>query len=159
MTDAPAKQDGWTLAVELRSPDLTYQWFSEICFVLGTLHSEVRFAMGDALLIGEAVFGEECWQALELLNLSEDAQREYRRVSREIPPSMRRKRLTWSHHRAVVALRKELPDGTTAPDREAQRAWLRRADEEDLSHHQLRDALRNGLEPANRVCRCCHRAF
>jgi hypothetical protein len=74
--------------------------------------------------------------------------REYLRVSEKVPRSIRREKLSWSHHRAVAAL--EPPE---------QKQWLRRAEDERLSHHQLRDALRVEEPPDPGVCRCCHRAF
>jgi len=80
---------------------------------------------------------------------SEDARQEYVRVAQRVPPSRRRKGLSWSHHRAVAALE---------PD--AQKDWLKRAKDEGLSHHQLRDEMRNGAEPRQSVtCRCCGRAL
>lgn len=117
--------------------------------MLGGIHEAVRFAIGDAIMYGEKLYGEECYQALELLQLSEEAKREYVRVSERVPRSRRRKGLSWSHHRAVAAL----------PPPE-QKEWLRRAAEENLSHHALRDELRNGAPPkATSYCRCCGKAL
>ena len=144
----PAVAEDWNLTaigLKLTDPDLPYERFEELCFMLGSIHGAVRFAIGDAIRYGETLYGERAYQALELLNLSEDGRKEYVRVSERVAPSRRRKDLSWSHHRAVAAL--------PPPD---QKTWLKRAASEGLSHHQLRDELRNGAEPkASTVCRCC----
>ena len=129
-------------------PDTSYEDFEGICFVLGKMHEAVRFAIGDAIIFGEAVFKEEAYQAFEQLSLSEEAMKEYVRVAQRVPRSTRCKNLSWSHHRAVAPL-----------DPPAQKEWLKRAVEEGLSHHALRDALRDGASPDPSICRCCRRAF
>jgi len=140
-------RDQWEVCVELRDPGLTYNRFDEICAFLGTVNTEVRFAIGDAIVMGPELFGESAYQAMEKLQLSEDGMQEYARVSRKIPPSIRRKGLSWSHHRAVAAL-----------EPGEQKDWLKRAKDEGLSHHALREELRNGAEPqASTSCRCCGR--
>jgi hypothetical protein len=80
------------------------------------------------------------------MNLSENARLEYVRVANRVPRSTRRKDLSWSHHRAVAAL----------PPPE-QKRWLREASQHQMSHHELRDALRNGAAPEQKICRCCKR--
>lgn len=138
----------WAVSAELRTPGLTYERFEEICAFLGVVNTEVRFAIGDALLLGPEHFGEEAYQALELLNISEESKKEYLRVSRQVPPTLRRRGVDWSHHRAVAAL----------PTNQEKREWLRKVAEDGLSHHALRDALRNGAPPKEvSECRCCGR--
>lgn len=143
-----AVHEDWNLSaigLKLTDPDLPFARFEELCFMLGRFHEAVRFAIGDAILIGEKLYGEEAFQAFESLHLSEDGRREYLRVSERVPRSRRRKDLSWSHHRAVASL----------PPVE-QKEWLKRASEEGLSHHEMRDALRNGAEPRQTLnCRCC----
>jgi hypothetical protein len=144
--------ESWDLSaigLRLTDPDLPYVDFERLCLMLGGIHGAVRFAIGDAIRLGEELYGEEAHQALELLGLSEAGRMEYVRVALQVPRSRRRSDLSWSHHRAVAAL----------PPAE-QKTWLRRAVEEQLSHHQLRDELRNGAEPvAATKCRCCGRAL
>lgn len=148
----PAVSEDWNLSeigLRLTDPDLPYERFTELCYMLGRFHEAVRFAIGDAILYGEELYGEEAHQAIEEMNLSEDARQEYVRVAVRVPRSRRRKGLSWSHHRAVAAL---------PPPEQTQ--WLRRAVDEGLSHHALRDELRNGSEPkAVNVCRCCGRGL
>jgi hypothetical protein len=137
------------IGLRLTDPDLPIEDFSNLCYMLGRFHEAVRFAIGDAILIGEKLYGEEAFQAFEELHLSEDGRREYLRVSERVPRSRRRKDLSWSHHRAVAAL-----------EPAAQKEWLRRASDEGLSHHALRDELRNGAAPrAITTCRCCGRSL
>lgn len=148
----PAVNGGYDLTsigLRLRDPDLPLEDFSQLCWVLGRFHEAVRFAIGDALIKGEELYGEEAFQAFEELNLSVDARFEYRRVSQKVPFSRRRKGLSWSHHRAVAAL-----------DPPEQKEWLKRAVNESMSHHELRDALRgSGASPlaSPARCECCKR--
>lgn len=136
------------VGLHLADPNLPYDRFEALCVLLGRMHEAVRFAIGDAILLGEELYREQSHQAIEQIGLSEKGRLEYVRVAEKVPRSVRRKDLSWSHHRAVAAL--------PAPD---QRKWLRRASEERLSHHALRDALREeAIEPRPiSVCRCCHR--
>lgn len=135
------------IGLRLLDPDLSLERFTDLCWTLGRFHEAVRFAIGDALIQGEELYGAEAFQAFEALQLSEDAMMEYRRVASKVPRARRRKGLSWSHHRAVASL--EPP---------AQKEWLKRAVDEGLSHHALRDELRNGGPPkVSTICRCCGR--
>ncbi len=140
----PAVSQDYTLSeigLQLTDPDLGFEDFEAICYMLGALHEAVRFAIGDAIVQGEALYGEAAYQAFERFQLSEEAMKEYVRVAQRVPRSRRRKGLSWSHHRAVAAL--EPP---------AQKEWLRRAVDEGMSHHDMRAALRNGREPEPVEC-------
>lgn len=138
-----------SIGLRLKDPNLPLEDFQQICWMLGRFHEAVRFAIGDALIQGEELYGQEAFQAFEALHLSEVGMAEYRRVAEKVPRSRRRKDLSWSHHRAVAAL-----------EPAAQKEWLKRCSEESMSHHQLRDELRNGAEPqALTKCRCCGRAL
>lgn len=150
----PAVQEngGWDLSsigLKLRDPDLPFEDFEHLCWMLGRFHEAVRFAMGDALNTGPELYGEKVYQAFDLMQLSEEGMQEYARVARQVPYSRRRKGLSWSHHRAVAAL-----------EPAKQKEWLRKAAEENLSHHALRDALRTGGTVNPSVaraprCECC----
>lgn len=134
------------VGLHLARPDLPYEQFVGLCVLLGRMHEAVRFAIGDAVIQGEKLYGEKAYQAFEALNVSEKGRLEYVRVSEKVALSIRRPDLSWSHHRAVAPL----------PPKE-QREWLRKASEGNLSHHELREALREGAAPEPTVCRCCHR--
>ena len=136
------------VGLHLADPDLPYETFEALCLMLGKLHEAVRFAIGDAIILGEKLYKEQAYQALELLGLSERARQEYVRVSEKVARSTRRKELSWSHHRAVASL--------SPPE---QKRWLREASEGNLSHHALRDALRDGTVREPGRCRCCGRSL
>jgi hypothetical protein len=115
--------------------------------MLGKMHEAVRFAIGDAIILGEHLYRELAYQAIEHLGLSEESRREYVRVAEKVPTSIRREDLSWSHHRAVAALKPR-----------EQRKWLKTASDEALSHAALREAIREGAPPAPpTTCRCCGR--
>ena len=76
----------------------------EIGAVIGTMHSQIQFAAGDFILECEKLYGEDAYQIIESMRLSEERRYQYVRVSLAFPPGSRRDELTWSHHRAVYAL-------------------------------------------------------
>lgn len=153
MTELVKRPDGFQLAADLASngalrttglylhdPNLTYTEYEALGVLLGRMHQSLRFAIGDWLLLGEQLFPDTVYQAAEALGISEEGMRDYLRVSERVPRSIRRERLSWSHHRAVAAI--QTP--------KEQKAWLKAAEEERLSHHQLRDRLReSGAAPAS----------
>jgi hypothetical protein len=157
VSEVALSNGGWNLQElghELRDPTLTYSRYSEICADLGHMHyavgqasAAIKFAIGDAILMGEQLFREEAYQAIEEIGASEEVRRECVRVAAAIPRSRRRLRtLTWSHHRAVAAIK----------DVKEQEEWLKRAEREHISHHALRDALRPPREET-KTCECCGR--
>lgn len=148
-----------TTGLYLTDPNITYEQLEAVGGLLGRMHQSLRFAIGDYLLLMENRFPEQFSQGAEVLGISEDGMREYLRVSEKVPRSIRREKLSWSHHRAVAALTKVNADGKIDSDVTAQKQWLEKAETERLSHHQLRDALRVDEPPDPGVCRCCHRAF
>jgi hypothetical protein len=132
----------------LTDPNVTYDQLEAVGVMLADIRKKVQFAMGDWLLVVEARFPEQFSQATELLELSEKGLQEYIRVAEKVPRSVRRKELSWSHHRAVAAL--EPPE---------QQEWLEKAVTLGLSHHELRQQLKPAeLEPV-RVCGECGRAL
>ncbi len=136
-----------SVGLKLTDPNLSYDTWAAVGILLGKVREAVQWAIGDYILIGEKLFGAKAYQAISEIGVSEAGLREYVRVAERVPRSVRRPELSWSHHRAVAAL--ELP---------AQKEWLTRATDEGLSHHALRDALRNGAEPTQATtCRCCGR--
>lgn len=129
--------------------------------LLGRMHMSVRFAVGDWLLFIEQTRPME-WSQLEtVLGLSERTCKDYMRVSQRVPKSVRRSKVAWSQHRAIAALSvADTKTGQSHPDLKAQRMWLKKVEDERMSHHALRDALRNGEpEIVQTACRCCGRDF
>lgn len=146
-----------TTGLRLTDPNLTYEQLEAVGGLLGRMHQSLRFAIGDWLLLMENRFPEQFSQAVEVLQISPEGMQEYLRVSLKVPRSIRSEKLSWSHHRAVASLSKVNEDGKIDSDVNAQKHWLERAETENLSHHQLRDALRTEEPPDPGVCRCCHR--
>lgn len=156
---APAVSEDFSLSdirTQLTEPSLDFEHFTAICARIGQMYATVKkaegellFVVGDAILAGEALYGQRAYQSFEEFGLSEEVLRECARVSQRVPRSLRRTQdgLSWSHHRAVAPM--EIPE---------QEKWLERAVQEHLSHSNLRLALRNGQEPAVReYCPTCHR--
>lgn len=143
----------------LAKPDISYEQLETVGAALASRYHSVRFAVGDWLLLVEAMFPERLGQAFEVLGISPEGASEFMRVATKVPRSIRRGKLSWSHHRAVASL--SVVDSKTSEvktDHKAQKEWLARAEDEQMSHHQLRDALRaDEPPPAVRTCRCCHR--
>ena len=148
-----------TTGLFLSDPNISYEQLEAVGALLGRMHQSLRFAIGDWLLLMENRFPEKFSQAAEVLEISTDGIREYLRVSERVPRSIRRESLSWSHHRAVAALTVVNEQGKIDSDVNAQKQWLERAEAERLSHHQLRDALRQDTPPDPTSCRCCHRPF
>lgn len=144
--------EGWTyseVGLQLIDPTLAYEDFEYLCSLLGRVHEWVRFAIGDAIIQGEALYGQEAFQAFERFQLSEEAMKEYVRVAQRVPRARRQNGLSWSHHRAVAPL-----------EPAEQKEMLQRAVDEGMSHHSLRAALRNGREPEHReACPTCGRSL
>jgi hypothetical protein len=129
----------------LTDPNMPYDQAEAIGTLLGRMHMSVRFAIGDWLLFIETVYPDEWTQMALVLGMSERTCTDYMRVSQRVARSRRRAKVDWSQHRAVAAL----------PPPE-QKEWLKKVEDERMSHHALRDALRNGQEPAAQTtCRCC----
>ena len=133
----------------LTDPTMPIARAEAIGALLGRMHMSVRFAIGDWLLFVEQVYPSEWSQLSTSLGLSERTCKDYMRVSERVARSRRRPNVEWSQHRAVAAL--------PAPE---QKEWLAKVESENLSHHALRDALRNGTpEIVQTACRCCGRDY
>ena len=133
----------------LTDPNMPIDQAEAVGALLGRMHMSVRFAIGDWLCFIENVYPEQWSQMAEVLRMSERTMGDYMRVSQRVPRSTRRAKVDWSQHRAVAAL----------PPVE-QKEWLKKVEVEQMSHHALRDALRNGQEPASpTVCRACGRPY
>jgi hypothetical protein len=146
------------VGLHLADPDLPYEQFEALCVLLGRMHEAVRFAIGDAIILGEHLYREQAYQAIESIGLSEKGRLEYVRVAQQVPRSVRRKDLSWSHHRAVASFQRTTADGKRVADIPEQRKWLKAASEQRMSHAELRDAIRDGAPPEQpTTCRCCHR--
>lgn len=98
---------------------------------LGANFDAARWWIGEWLLFGEAVLGDRFYQIADAVGLSESTLLDYRRVVERIARSRRNRALSWSHHRAVAAIK----------DPERQAYWLARAEDEELTTRELRDKI------------------
>jgi hypothetical protein len=99
------------------------------------LHVRVMFLLGDALTFGEAAYGEEFAQAIDMtrkvLQLSEKSIKNASWICASIAPSLRRETLTFSHHEVVAPL-----------DPEEQSEFLDQAESENLTVSALRKIIK-----------------
>jgi hypothetical protein len=99
------------------------------------LHVRVMFLLGDALTFGEAAYGEEYAQAIDLtrkvLQLSEKTIKNASWICASIAPSLRRETLTFSHHEVVAPL-----------DPEEQSEFLDQAESENLTVFALKRLIK-----------------
>jgi hypothetical protein len=94
---------------------------------LGELKSRGNFYLGDWLIWVEQEFPEQFSQAAESTGLSEQTNLRVMAVCRNVPPTRRLDRLSWSVHAAVSGL----PAGE-------QKAWLRKAEAQGWGYSELR---------------------
>lgn len=92
-----------------------------------------KWAVGDWLIQGHGIFGEEFYEYSEALNISVRSRQQYMRVSELIPPGVRRRvpELRWSHHRAVANLEPVEAD-----------QWLQKAIDNRWTRQELQDNMR-----------------
>ena len=101
---ASLEDSGWISSTALAiDRELPLEKYTALGALLGKVGTAVKFWVGDFLVYGEKVYGEEAAQASEALNLPEDGRAECLRVSLAISPACRRPGLSWWHHRQVSA--------------------------------------------------------
>lgn len=115
--------------------NVTWDQFEAIGRMFGSAHEALKFAVGDWLLMGQKVFGDDVYQAVEATGISKASMMQYVRVAERIPMERRNPLLTWSHHRAVVALEADEQD-----------VWLNRAASSNWSKTELEEHLREQRE-------------
>lgn len=138
---AELERSGALTPVALSLPaDVTFDQYEAVGRMLGRIDTATKWWIGDWLLTGEQLFGEQAYQAIEALtpNISEDTRMRYINVAQRVPPERRRPELSWSHHKAIAAL----PPGE-------QEDYLERASSEHWSAKELGEEVRNrdGVEP------------
>lgn len=93
-------------------------------------HNASLYWLGDMVLLGESLFGEEIWQYIDHNEIPESTVRGAVWVSKQVPPSNRALAKTWSHCQAVAALQ---------PD--VQKEWLLKARENDWTVAKLKQEM------------------
>jgi hypothetical protein len=91
---------------ELNLPaDLPYEKWEALGRLFAALRNSLKWWAGDWLIFGEATYGEQAAQALDLLGVDRAVQDGWRYVCMYVPRSRRRKALSFSHHREVAPLK------------------------------------------------------
>ena len=83
---------------------LAYEAWLNLVQTLSTLDTAVQFAIGDALVYGEATYGEKYSQAMDLTGMAYQTLANCVWVSKHVPVQNRIQGLSWTHHRAVAGL-------------------------------------------------------
>jgi hypothetical protein len=129
---------------------LSWERYKEVCHTLRAMHDCMGFWVGDAILAGEAEFGERCYQPWSEDHVDEDGNvvpaipiptlLRYVWVCSRVGVSARKAELSFTIHQTVAAL----PPGEQAE-------WLTRAQEEGMSSRQLREYVTTRREPCEHV--------
>ena len=130
-------QGGALMPLGFRLPqNTTYEEYEGYCAGYGQAHEAILFALGDLIIQGKSLFGEEAYQAVEAMGISPESRMQYARVAERIPMERRVRGLSWSHHRAVAGLEPEDQD-----------LWLKRAKESGWSQRDLYEHLAAQRDP------------
>lgn len=109
---------------------LSYEDWTVVLGRLVQVHDASNFWIGDALIHGERVFGEEYADGASKCGLSEDRLQALYYVAERVLPETRVRELSWSFHREVAKLPR--PDQAT---------WLTNCRQHAWSLQDLRDHL------------------
>lgn len=108
---ATLEQGGMLTPIGLTLPDtITKEQFQQVGLALGSMRESLHWAIGDLIATAERLFGEDGYQLIESLGISEVSRLQYIRVALRIAQDRRRIELSWSHHRAVAPLEPEDQD-------------------------------------------------
>lgn len=129
----PNVTHAYTLGVKVHDSISYEEWGEAVAQVASVADSSV-WALGDLLAYGEWNYGEKYTLLVDRLELRLDRVRDWVYVSRHVPHPVRRRSLSWSHHRVVAKL---VPA--------EQESWLAKAEEERWSYRELSDALTRAL--------------
>jgi hypothetical protein len=125
--------------LRLADPELPYEQYEAVGVLLARVHGSLQWAIGDWLLLGEALYGDEAYQASEVLGMSPEGRSQYLRCAQVFPHSRRRAELSWSHHRTLITLEPEEQD-----------RWLGLAIQNGWANHEMAAHLREARGPVNR---------
>lgn len=123
------------LGLRLRT-DLGFEEWCAIVQRLLEIEDRMQWWVGDALAQGEYAYGKKYRPFVDELELRFDRIKNWNWVAGNVPETVRRGDLTWTHHRAVAKL---VPRD--------QERWLARAAAEGWSTRELLDALALELKP------------
>lgn len=118
---------------------LGFDEWMELMSTLVRMETAFQFAIGDALLYGEAKFGEKYSQAMDATGLSYQSLANMVWVARHVPMSNRLDGVSWTHHRVIASI-----------DVTDQRLLLEMARDSGMSATSLQTHI-SGKEPRHRV--------
>lgn len=118
--------------------DLSFEDWMEMIQTLVRVDTACQFAIGDALIWGEARYGEKYSQAMEWTGLSYQALANMVWVAKKVPLPNRVEGLSWTHHRVVASL-----------DADDQLHWLVYANDQGMSAHAMQLEI-SGKEPTTK---------
>ena len=84
--------------------EITFDEWLDLMQTLVRLETAFQFAIGDALVFGEARFGEKYSQAMEVTGLSYQSLANMVWVAKHVPLANRIANLSWTHHRVVASV-------------------------------------------------------
>jgi hypothetical protein len=84
--------------------DLQFDEWMSLMETLTRMETAFQFAIGDALIWGEARYGERYSQAMEATGLTYQALANMVWVARKVPIQNRKEGLSWTHHRVVASV-------------------------------------------------------
>lgn len=84
--------------------DLQYDEWIDLMQTLVRLEMAFQFAIGDALVFGEARYGEKYSQVMEVTQLSYQSLANMVWVSKKVPIENRNPELSWTHHRVIASV-------------------------------------------------------
>jgi hypothetical protein len=84
--------------------DLQYEEWIDLMQTLVRLETAFQFAIGDALVFGEARYGEKYSQVMEVTQLSYQSLANMVWVSKKVPIQNRNAELSWTHHRVIASV-------------------------------------------------------
>ncbi|MHB8578156.1 MAG: DUF1016 N-terminal domain-containing protein [Dehalococcoidia bacterium] len=119
-------EDGWLVLPK----DLPFEDFEHLVERFGVFHKNMLWIAGDLQAQGEALYGQEYSQVVNLLaghGYTESTLGIAKSLSEKFPPGERNKDLSWNHHVIVMSMSKK--------DRHH---WLARAAAENLSTRELK---------------------
>ncbi len=122
-------------SLQLLDPNLSWEDYEALGVLLGRMGDAHTWWVGDFVLRGEQIFGEQYAQIETVLKLAPQTLANRASVARHIPPERRRASLRFGHHAEVAYL-----------DPKERDRWLDLAETGEWSRSKLREEIRAARE-------------
>ncbi len=132
LVDVEMSETAWTPL-----GDMSWDQWETAGVQLQRMGRAVNFWIGDWVRWGEAHYGDQYVQAIDLTGLDYQTVANVVSVSKRVSPERRRPGLSWSHHEVVASL----------PPAEQDR-WLEEAEVEGYTRNRLRSRLQGTAKTA-----------